>query len=96
MFKNFDYRNVGFKKDDQEDWLVATGEITNKSGRNYNAIVFRLILFIKSIPIGNAMITINGFHNGQTKRFEKRVGELEYRRVNEQITHYEIYPEGAY
>lgn len=96
MFKNFDYRNVGFKKDPEGDGLVIYGDIINKSGRNYHAVVFRIIVFIKSTPIGSIATTINGFAHNQTKKFEKKVAELEYSKVISAISHYEIYPESAY
>lgn len=91
----FSYDNVHFKKHEQENWLMVTGEITNDSGKNYNAVVFRMVLFIKSIPIGNISINVKGFHAGQTKTFEVQMGELEYSLIP-QISRYEIYPESAY
>jgi len=96
MWGNFYYDKVEFKKHKQGDWLVATGEMTNRSGKNYNAVVFRIILFIGNIPIGNAVITIRSFRNGQTRRFEKQIGELEYSKVVREISRYEIYPESSY
>ncbi len=96
MFKNFDYRDVGFKKDSESNGLVIFGEIINKSGRTYHSVVFRTIVFIKSTPIGNVAVTVNGFAPNQTKRFEKKIAELEYNKVIADITHHEIYPESAY
>lgn len=96
MWRGFRYDNAGFKKDTEGDRLVVSGEITNTSGKKYNAVVFRLILFIKDIPISNTVITIHGFRSGQTKRFEKRAGDLEYSRVAKEISRYEIYPESGY
>jgi len=96
MFRSFDYRNITFKQDPQGEGLVISGDITNKSGKNYHSVVFRVILFIKSTPIGNTTITINGFANNQTKRFEKQMGELQYKKVAPEITYHEIYPESAY
>jgi len=96
MWRGFRYDNISFKKDTEGDRLVVSGEITNISGKNYNAVVFRLILFIKGAPIGNIIITIHGFRSGQTKRFEKRTGDLEYSKVAKEISRYEIYPESGY
>ncbi len=92
---NFSYNNFKFKKHEAENWLIITGEITNNSGKNYNAVVFRLVVFIKAIPIANAAIIINGFYAGQTRTFESRVAELEYKIIPE-ITRYDIYAESAY
>jgi len=92
----FHYNNIAFKKHAQESWLMVSGEVTNRSGKAFNSVVFRLTLFIKTIPVGNVVITINGFLNGQTRRFEKQIGELEYHKVINDITKYDIYPESAY
>lgn len=96
MFKNFDYRNIAFKKEAEGDGLVVSGDIINKSGRSYHAVVFRIIIFIKSTPIGSASIIVNGFTNNKTKKFEKKIAELSYSKVSKDITHHEIYPESAY
>lgn len=75
---------------------MFTGEVTNNSGKNYNAVVFRIVLFIKSIPICNSTFVINGFLNGQTRKFEQQAGELEYKKVAKEISKYEIFAESAY
>lgn len=43
----FLYDNICLKKDFTGKWLVATGEITNISGKNFNAVVFRIALFAR-------------------------------------------------
>jgi proteasome assembly chaperone (PAC2) family protein len=96
MLRFFRYQNITYKREHQGEGLVVSGEITNASGRSYHSVVFRIVLFIKSIPIGNAVITINGFINGQTRTFEKRVGDLAYNKVIQEITNYDIYPESGY
>jgi proteasome assembly chaperone (PAC2) family protein len=95
MTGNFEYRKVAYKKD-EGGWLIVTGEITNRSGKSYNSVVFRIILFIKNIPIGNAVLTMNGFYNGQTRTFEKQMTDLEYHKLIDKITQWEIYAESAY
>ncbi len=91
----FVYNNVKFKKHAHENWLVIAGEITNECGRNFNTVVFRVIVFIKTAPVGNVVVAIKGFYNGQTRTFEAPLGELDYRKQAE-ISRYEIYPESAY
>lgn len=81
MWRNFRYDSIDFKRHTEGDWLVVTGEITNISGRDYNAVSFRVILFTRDIPIGNTIITLHGFRKGQTRCFEKRVEELGYDKV---------------
>ena len=96
MRANFSYNNIVFKKDSHGEGLVARGEITNKTGRDFHSVVFRLVLFIKNIPIGDVAVTINGFNSGQTRTFEKQVGELVYSKVIKDISRYEIFPDSGY
>jgi len=96
MVRSFQYKDIHFKKDDHSDGLVVTGEIANKSGRNYQSVVFRVIVYTKSIAIGSENITINGFLNGQTRSFSKKIEDLVYIKVAKDITNCEIYPTGGY
>jgi len=91
----FSFQNVKFVKHAQEDGLMIAGEVSNNSGKSYSSVVFVAIVFVKNLPVGNVTFPINGFHVGQTKTFEVRVGELEFSRASE-ITRYEIYAESAY
>lgn len=92
----FPYRNIQFKKHVTENWLMVTGELNNTSGKNYHAVVFRIILFVKNIPVGNTVVTINGFYAGQTRTFEAQIGELEYQKIKPETVRCEIYAESAY
>jgi len=91
----FIYSNIEYKKHPEEDNIVVSGEISNYAGRHYNTVVFRLILFIKAIPIANVNLIIHNFYNNQTRFFEVRIPELSYKLIPE-ITRCEIYPESAY
>jgi len=91
----FLYSNIEFKKDEEENTLIVKGEILNDSGRHYNTVVFRMILFIKAIPVANINFVIHNFHINQLRPFEVRVPELDYRLIT-RITRCEIYPESAY
>ena len=71
MLRGFHYADVTLKRQVDGQGMLVTGEIINKSGKNYNAVAFRIILFIKDIFIGSATVTINGFCTGQRRRFEK-------------------------
>lgn len=77
-------------------YLVMRGEVTNNSGKSYHAVVFRAIIFIKNIAIGNITFIINGFNNGQTREFEAQIGELQFDKVIRDISRHEIYAESAY
>jgi len=76
--------------------LVVRGDVENRSGKNYNAVAIRIILFIKNIPVCNTVCVINGLPNGRSKTFEKYIEDLEYDKVGKEITCYEVYTESAY
>jgi hypothetical protein len=96
VLKGFSFENVNFRKDNSEDLLIVSGEVTNKTGRDYSSVVFRLIVFAKDIPLGHTLVTINGFGNGRMKRFERRFESLIYSQVNTKISNYETTFEGGY
>jgi hypothetical protein len=96
MQRSFEFYNVTFKRSETGAWLVIKGEIRNNSGRSYATVVFAVIVFVRNIPIGSCKILISGFAPAQSRPFEKQVGDLEYDRVFNDITHYEIFPESAY
>jgi hypothetical protein len=99
MAMRFLYNNITFQENAQEACLYVTGDITNNSDKDFNAVVFRMVLFIKSRRIGRLTITMNGFRNGQTRSFRELVGELELGhglKIAPELIKYEIYPESAY
>ena len=93
---NLDYHNIKIDKYENTNQIVVKGEVTNNSGRSYNSVAVRVILFIKNISIANVVFTINGLLNGGNKEFEKVIEDLEYDHVAKDITRYEIYTESAY
>jgi hypothetical protein len=95
MLRNFLVTNILFEKDKISNSLVVTGEITNKTGKDYSAVVFRVIVFIREKPMGHTMMTLNGFSNGETKMFAKLVREVDFRKIT-QSARCEIIAESAY
>jgi hypothetical protein len=91
----FIYSNIEYKKHPEEDSIIVTGEITNDAGKHYNTVVFRMILFIRAIPVANVNFVVRNFYANQTKPFEVRVPELSYKLIS-RISRCEIYPESAY
>jgi hypothetical protein len=91
-----EYYNVGIEKSRVSNHLVIKGEISNKTGKNYIAVALRVIVFVKSIPVANVIILVNGLSTGTTKVFEKELEELEFESIGKDITRYEIYLESAY
>ena len=93
---NFGIYNVNYSKSEYNNQLVVRGEITNQSGRNYSTIAVRIVLFVKSFPVANTIVVVNDIPNGATKSFEKYMEELEYEKVFEDITRYEVVVDSAY
>ena len=95
MVRRFDYHNIEFKRDSSGSLLVK-GEIVNNSGKNFHAVVFRIVIYMRSIPIGNSNVAIKGFYNGQTKVFEKQIEELHYDSVIAQRPTCQVFVESGY
>ena len=93
---SLNFYNVNIAKSENSDQVVVKGEIENRSGRNYNAVAIRIILFVKNIPIANTVVVVNGLMSGRTKSFEKYVEELEFNKIGKDINRHEIYAESAY
>ncbi len=96
MRGSFSFHNIEYRQAETGKGLIVRVEVINNSGRNFSAVVFRFVLFVRSIPISNFLVTVNGFYNGQARIIEKQAEELEYKDVVNQITNCEIFVEGAY
>jgi hypothetical protein len=93
---NFNFYNVEVKKAETSNQMVVRGDIENRSGRSYNAVAIRIVLFVKNIPVTNTVVVVNGIPNTATKSFEKYVEDLDYTQVGKDITRWDIYTESAY
>jgi len=93
---HFNYHNVKIGKGRNTDQVVIKGEITNSSGRDFNAVASRVVLFAKNTAISNSVFVINGMPNGMTRPFEKIIDELEYSQIGKDITHFEIQAESGF
>lgn len=91
-----EFSDITYHKSENNRRLLVRGEIRNSSGRHYNAIAIRLIIFNRNIPLANIVVVINELPNGVTKRFEREAEELEYEQVVKNITRHEVYIESAY
>lgn len=95
MRRNFLYKDISFEKHKLSDTAIITGDITNRTGQDYNSVVFRIAIFARYKPLTHVTMAINGFCNGQTKRFEKQIPAVAYKNVA-QITGWTIDVETAY
>ena len=90
------FYNIKIGPSKSSNQVVVRGEIENKSGKNYNAVAIRIILFIKSTPIANSVLVVNGLFNGMTKSFDKYIEGLRYDKVGKDIDRQELYVESTY
>lgn len=74
---------------------MVTGEITNETGRDFNCVAFRVLLYVKTVSVSSFVFTMNGFLKMQTRDFEVPVPELPYS-ISKEITAYEIFAESTY
>lgn len=93
---NLDYYNVAFDRSEDGKRIVVRGEVQNNSGRNFNAVAIRLILYNKNIPMVNTVIVVNGLPHGATRSFEKYIEEIDYNQVAKLINRIECYTESTY
>jgi len=96
MTGRFFFNDVKIKKHDEGKWLMVKGEVQNESGKDYSAVSFRVVLFIRTVAVANMVFVINGLRHGQTRIFEVQIGELEYAKIASDITKVDIYAEGGY
>lgn len=93
---NFEIYNVSFCRVEKGTQMVVRGDITNRTGRDCNAVAIRVILFKNNIPVVNTVVVVNGLQNCRTKTFEKVIEELDYNQVVKEINRQEAYVETAY
>ncbi len=93
---SLDYYNISFIKEEGGKRLIVKGEVSNRSGKNFNAVAIRVVVFNKNIPLANFVVIVNGLLSNQTKSFEKAAEDLEYDQVYKNITRFEVLTESAY
>ena len=96
MLRNFYFNNITYQKDHRRNLLMVRGQISNGSGRNYDAVVFRMVVFVKNNPVSSKSFAINGFRAGQERAFEQTIEEAPYDEVMDQLLSCEIYAESGY
>jgi hypothetical protein len=75
---------------------MLKGEITNESGKSYNAVAVRVMLFVKNVITVNEVFLINDLPHGSTKGFERHVYDLKPDQSIEDITRHELFVENCY
>ncbi len=80
---NFPYKNVVLNDAGYgSNGIDAIGELTNNSGKNFNAASFVMSLYDKDDRLlGSNYIILNNFTNGQTKTFNTIILDTDYKSV---------------
>ena len=92
----FEIYNLGFSRHETTSKFIVKGEVTNKTGRDCNAVAIRVVLFNTNIPIVNTVVVVNGLAAGRTRLFEKEIEGLEYGQAIKLINRQEAYVESSY
>ncbi len=79
----FSYKNIVLKEVVSDSGqIIAIGELTNDSGKNYEATTFVMSLYDKdSKLLGSNYIILENFLNGQTKTFNTIITDTDYKTV---------------
>ncbi len=93
---NFRYINIKFVKDKAGNCMKLTGEIQNCMSKNFNAVAFRITIFLDNEPVANTVLIISGFGANQVRTFEQKIEEVKYSYEFKKKLRCEIYPESVY
>lgn len=93
---NFRYSNIKFMKDKTGNCLKVTGDLQNCMSKSFNAVAFRITIFLNNVAIAHTTITINGFGANQMRNFEEKIEDIKYSYGFATVLRCEIYPESAY
>ncbi len=91
-----DYYNVKLEKFKNSNQIILKGELNNASGKSYNTVAVRVILFVKNVIAANEVFVINDLAKGATKAFERHIYDLALGQSFDDITRYELFTENCY
>jgi hypothetical protein len=91
----FDFYNVVFKRKGTGNWIFASGDIINNSGKDYHTAVFRLSVFERNMILWSGVFKVMGFRRVQSRPFEVLMEGFEYKELKA-ITKHEVYFESGY
>jgi hypothetical protein len=94
--RSLDYYNIKLDRLKNSNRVFLKGEITNNSGKSFNTVAVRIMLFVRNVITTNEVFLINDLPNGATKAFERHVYDLAPGQSFEDITRYEIFTENCY
>jgi len=94
--RRLDYYHVKIERFKNSNRIILKGEITNGSGKSYNTVAVRIMLFVKNVISVNEVFLVNDLPHGVTKAFERHIYDLLPGQSFDDITHYELFTENCY
>ena len=94
--RSLDYHHIKIERFKISNRIILKGEITNDSGKSYNAVAVRIILFVKNVITVNEVFLVNDLPHGITKAFERHIYDLLPGQSFDDITRYELFTENCY
>ena len=94
--RSLNYHNVKIEKFKNSNRIILKGEVTNESGKSYNTVAVRVMLFVSNVIAINEVFLINDLPNGTTRAFERHIYDLLLGQSFEDITRYELFTENCY
>jgi hypothetical protein len=94
--RSIDYYKVKIERLKNSNQVFLKGELTNESGKSYNTVAVRIILFVKNVITVNEVFLINDLPHGTTKAFERHIYDLSPGQTTDDITRYELFTENCY
>ncbi|HNW39302.1 MAG TPA: hypothetical protein PL125_00645 [Candidatus Omnitrophota bacterium] len=94
--RSLEYHNVKIERFKNSNRIILKGEITNDSGKSFNSVAVRVMLFVRNVIVVNEVFLINDLPHGATKVFERHLYDLLPDQSIEDITRYELFTENCY
>ena len=94
--RSLDYHHVKIERFKNTNQIILKGEITNDSGRSYNTVAVRIILFVKNVISVNEVFLVIDLPHGITKAFERHIYDLLPGQSFDDITRHELFTENCY
>jgi hypothetical protein len=93
---NIEFNKVRFELFRRTNRVIFKCEITNGTGKAYNTVAVRIILFVKNVIVVNEVFLVNSLVNGETKVIERHVYDLQPDQSMDDVTRYELFTENCY
>jgi hypothetical protein len=94
--RSLDYHHVKLERFKNSNRIILKGEVTNDSGRSYNTVAVRVMLFVKNVVTVNEVFLVHDLPMGTTKAFERHIYDLLPGEAFDNITRYELFTENCY